>query len=66
MQKAEKDLIKVEELCEWLMIGKTTAYNLLKSGEIKCFRMNRIWKIPRNNVTAYINEKIKTKTSQSV
>ena len=63
MQTANQDLINVDELCAWLMIGKTTAYNLLKSGEIKCFRINRIWKIPRDNVTAYINEKSKIKTS---
>lgn len=62
MQTAEQDLINVEELCEWLMIGKTTAYNLLKSGEIKCFRINRIWKIPRDNVRDYINAKSKIKT----
>ena len=62
MQTANQDLINVDELCAWLMIGKTTAYNLLKSGEIKCFRINRIWKIPRDNVTAYINEKSKIKT----
>lgn len=63
MKSVDQDLINVDELCAWLMIGKTTAYNLLKSGEIKCFRINRIWKIPRDNVTAYINEKSNIKTS---
>jgi len=31
------DLIIVEELCELLMIGRNTAYQILASGKIKCF-----------------------------
>ena len=57
MYNVSEDLINVDELCEWLMIGKTTAYNLLASGEIKCFRINRIWKIPRASVNDYIRKK---------
>ena len=63
LQRSEKimtndltDLITVEELCDLLMIGRNAAYQLLKSGKIKCFRINRIWKIPRASVTAYIQE----------
>lgn len=52
-----QDLIDVEQLCEWLMIGKTTAYHLLATGEIKCFQLNRIWKIPRASVNDYIRKK---------
>lgn len=53
------DLVTVDELCEMLFIGKNSAYNLLASGEIKCFRYNRIWKIPRISVEEYILEKSK-------
>jgi len=49
-------LITVDELCELLMIGRNAAYQLLNSGKIKCFRINRIWKIPRVSVNEYINE----------
>lgn len=48
-------LITIDELCEILMIGKNTAYQLLKSGKIKSFKINRIWKIPRNSVDEYIH-----------
>lgn len=51
------ELITVDELCELLMIGKNAAYKLLASGEIKCFRLNRIWKIPRQSITEYISKK---------
>ena len=40
-------LITVDELCELLMIGRNAAYQLLNSGKIKCFRINRIWKFLR-------------------
>jgi excisionase family DNA binding protein len=49
-------LITVDEFCELLMIGRNAAYQLLSSGKIKCFRINRIWKIPRASVNAYIQE----------
>lgn len=51
-----KSLITVEELAEWLMIGKTATYKLLASGEIKGFRIGRIWKIPISNVNEYIQK----------
>lgn len=51
------DLVSVEDLCEMLSMGKNSAYKLLSSGEIKCFRHNRVWKIPRIAVTEYIMNK---------
>lgn len=50
-----KSLITLDELCESLLIGKNTAYSLLKSGKIKAFKIGRVWKIPWNSVTDYIN-----------
>lgn len=51
------DLITVDELCELLFIGKNTAYALLNSGEVKAFRIGRVWKIPRESVHEYIRRK---------
>lgn len=48
------DIITVDELCEILMIGKNMAYRLLNSGEIRCFKISREWKIPRTSVYEYI------------
>ena len=47
MNNEVNELITVEELCEILMVGKNTAYKLLSTGELKAFRINRVWKIPR-------------------
>lgn len=47
-------VVSIEELCEQLMIGKSAAYNLLRSGKIKGFRIKRIWKVPQKNINDYI------------
>lgn len=48
------DIVTVEELCEMLSIGKNAAYQLLASGQIRAFRYNRVWKIPKQAVIDYI------------
>jgi len=50
------DLVTVDDLCEMLSIGKNAAYNLLSSGNLKAFRLNRVWKIPKVSVEEYILE----------
>ncbi len=51
-----EDLVTVEEFADMLSIGKNAAYTLLASGKVKCFRQNRIWKIPKEGVIQYIRE----------
>lgn len=51
------DMLTVESACEILNMSKNTLYKLLNDGEIKCFRQNRIWKIPRQSVELYCLEK---------
>ena len=56
MENESSKLMTLEELCETLMVGRSAAYQLLNSGAIKCFRVGRIWKIPRTSVDEYIQE----------
>ena len=51
------DLITIDELCGCLVISRNTAYNLLNSGEIKAFKIGRIWKISREAVSEFIKRK---------
>ncbi|RHR27105.1 DNA-binding protein [Clostridium sp. AF19-22AC] len=53
------EIITVDELCEWLNIGKNTAYVLLNAGDIKAFKIKGFWKIPRGAVVEFINRKSK-------
>ena len=48
------DMISLDDLCEMLTIGKNTAYELLRTNQIKAFKIGRIWKIPRESVSEYI------------
>lgn len=48
------DLVTTEDICEMLSIGKNAAYKLLSSGQLKAFRYNRVWKIPKQSVIEYI------------
>lgn len=54
MYNDTNDIITVEELCELLHIGYNSAYSLLNSGEIKAFKIGRIWKISRLAVEEFI------------
>mgnify|MGYP000254203663 CR=1 FL=1 len=56
MDTEDYTLMTIDELCDQLMICRSAAYRLLKSGQIKCFRINRIWKIPRFAVEEYIRD----------
>jgi excisionase family DNA binding protein len=55
--KMENVLISMKEFQECLGVGKNTAYGLLKSGEIPCFKIGKTWKIPRQGVLDYIKTK---------
>ena len=50
----ENELLTIEQVCEKLFISHTTAYKLLQSGEIKAFKIGRIWKISKLAVEDYI------------
>ena len=56
MENDNPVLITIDELCEVLMIGKNTAYQLLTSGKIKSFRIGRAWKIPRESLDDFIKQ----------
>lgn len=52
------EIITIEELMELLMVGKNVAYSMLKSGEIKGFKIGKKWKIPKQSVEAYIKQRL--------
>lgn len=55
MDNDENLIIDLDTLCEQLKIGYSTAYRLLRTGEIKAFRIGRNWKIPASSVSEYIH-----------
>lgn len=53
------EIIRIEEMMKMLDIGKNTAYRLLDSGEVRAFKIGKVWKITRAAVQEYIENQIK-------
>ena len=58
MEYELNEILTVEEMMELINVGKNTAYLLLERGEVKAFRIGRLWKIPRKSVFDYIKRKV--------
>lgn len=49
------DVVCVDQLCAMLGgIGKKTAYDLLKNGDIRCIKIGKSFKIPKVCVIEYL------------
>ena len=57
MQESYVELIMIDELCELLMIGRSTAYRLLRNNDIKAFKIGKVWKISKASIEQYIIER---------
>ena len=51
------EVLKADEVCEILSIGKNTFYKLLNSGDIAGYRVGKNWRITRLALINYINKK---------
>ena len=49
-------VLKVEELMSILSIGRNTAYELVRSGQISSIRIGRIYRIPRASLEEYLQK----------
>lgn len=58
------EFITVEQLANTLQISKGSAYSLLKTGEIKCFRIGSHYKILASAVDDYILRMSETPVTQ--
>ena len=55
----EKDLrltYKVEELAPILGIGRNSAYELVRSGQIRSFRVGRAYRVPKDAVEEFLRK----------
>lgn len=59
----ENEIMKFEEVMEFLNIGKNTLYTLLNHGEITAFKIGKVWKIPKKSVKEYIDKKVQKKSN---
>ena len=59
MEKISENFIpavmKVEDLAKVLSIGLNSAYDLVRSGQVRSLKVGRIYRIPKSAVEEYLN-----------
>ena len=58
------DIVTVPQLREMLGVCKANACQLLNSGQIKCFRVGNLYRIPKICVYDFLKEQTKTPHAQ--
>jgi len=51
-------IYEIEDICELLKIGKSTAYELVRSKELIAFKIHGTWKITDKALEEYILKKM--------
>lgn len=55
MKPSNTELLRVEDLCNQLGIGRNLAYRLLKSGDIKSAKIGKMIVIKQSDLNDYIS-----------
>lgn len=61
MFESYDDIIAIDDLMEMLNIGRNYAYELLRSGQIKSFKIGKVYKIPKKSIEQYIQNEVAIK-----
>ena len=61
MIKMADVLLTVETLCQKLQVSENTAYQLLKTGQLKGFKVGRMWRIPQSSLDSYVVKQLSGK-----
>ena len=56
MDTSKGGFLTVDEMCEFLRIGRTSAYRLLKSNQIEAVHLNRKWLVSEQAVQNYLQK----------
>lgn len=52
----ERQLMTLEEVAEYLRIGKRTAYGWAKSGRLPAFKVGGTWRFDRVDIDEWVDE----------
>lgn len=52
-------IYEIEDICDFLKIGKSTAYELVRTKELKAFKLHGVWKISEDSLRDFISKSIK-------
>lgn len=48
------DILTIEEIAEILKIGRTQAYRIVRSGNLKGYKEGKDWKIPKQALKQHV------------
>ena len=54
-----EDILSFDDFIEYMGISRSLGYKLLATREVKGIKVGKVWKIPRNTIEEYINNKLK-------
>ena len=54
MESNDLNLMSVSEACQRLHVSRNTLYSLLESGDLKGFKVGRMWRIPDKSILNYM------------
>ena len=60
IENNQTQILTVEETAEVMLTGKGKIYELLANGELKAFKIGRVWKIPMSSISNFVNERLGT------
>lgn len=49
-------IYEIEDICEMLKIGKSTAYELVRNKELEAFKIHGVWKVTDTALSEYIHK----------
>ena len=49
----ENEVLLPREVMNYLVCGQSTFYKLVRSGELKAFRVGKQWRVTRENLVAF-------------
>ncbi len=52
--------LTVDQVAKRLNVGRSTAYNMIKSGQIKSFHFGRLIRVSENDLNEYLSSKMQT------
>lgn len=58
MSNDNRRLLTLNEFCNYLNIGKTTAYRMLRNQEVECLKISNAWRIPKDAAAKYVSDRI--------
>ena len=55
-EEIENEYLTVYEVMNLLYIGRSSAYKLLRSGQLPAFRVGKLWRVSRDELTKFLQK----------